>query len=194
MSTTTSAAIASAGIGHLSAITVPIWFGYSGTTTAGAMAVAAGLLFLLAWLGSPTQGILASIVKKFETRALILRQDILGLLWRFEEREQHPHSLDTVATMLRVNKNTIVQSLKTLARQGEISDNFLMMKLTSKGRESARAIVRSHRLWEVYLDKHYPQDKNQIHHAASRLEHVTTEQMQDDLGGASIDPHGRRVP
>ena len=69
-----------------------------------------------------------------------------------------------------------------------------MMKLTSKGRESARAIVRSHRLWEVYLDKHYPQDKNQIHHAASRLEHVTTEQMQDDLGGASIDPHGRRVP
>lgn len=44
-------------LGHLGALTVPIWFGFENTTTSGVMACAAGLLFGLAWLFSPTQGI-----------------------------------------------------------------------------------------------------------------------------------------
>jgi manganese/zinc/iron transport system permease protein len=51
-------AVAAAGLGHLSAITVPQWFGFESTTTSGMMALAAGLLFILAWLFSPRQGLL----------------------------------------------------------------------------------------------------------------------------------------
>ncbi len=80
--------IVSAGLGHLSAITVPTWFGFSGTTTAGAMAVAAGALFFGAWMVSPSQGLLSRVLRKVETRAHILREDVLGLLWRIEERNR----------------------------------------------------------------------------------------------------------
>jgi manganese/zinc/iron transport system permease protein len=48
----------SALLGHVGALTVPRWFGFESTTTSGMMAVAAGFLFLLAWLFAPRQGIL----------------------------------------------------------------------------------------------------------------------------------------
>ena len=48
-------AVASAIVGHLGALTVPAWFGFQSTTTAGMMAVAAGLLY-------PAFGILLSPV------------------------------------------------------------------------------------------------------------------------------------
>ncbi|MEM7144117.1 MAG: metal ABC transporter permease [Verrucomicrobiota bacterium] len=51
-------AAAAAALGHLAAITVPTWFGFESTTTSGMMALAAGLLFTLAWLLSPNQGLL----------------------------------------------------------------------------------------------------------------------------------------
>jgi Mn-dependent DtxR family transcriptional regulator len=49
-------------------------------------------------------------------------------------------------------------------------------------------------LWEVYLDKHYPQDSHQLHESAERLEHITTPEMRSMLGDAKEDPHGMQVP
>lgn len=51
--------ILSAGLGHLAAITVPRWFGFSGTSSSGMMATAAGFLFVLAWLFGPSDGIVS---------------------------------------------------------------------------------------------------------------------------------------
>jgi manganese/zinc/iron transport system permease protein len=45
-------AAAAAVIGHWAAITIPAWFGYSSTTTAGMIAVVSGVGFLLAMLAS----------------------------------------------------------------------------------------------------------------------------------------------
>ncbi len=53
-----AAAALSAGLGHLGALAVPGWFGFESTSTSGMMAVAAGLLFLFAWLFSPSHGLL----------------------------------------------------------------------------------------------------------------------------------------
>ncbi|MDF1823712.1 MAG: metal ABC transporter permease [Verrucomicrobiales bacterium] len=56
------AAAGSAVIGHIGALVVPAWFGMDATTTSGMIALAAGVLFTLAWLFSPTEGI---VVKRF---------------------------------------------------------------------------------------------------------------------------------
>lgn len=60
-------AAASALIGHIGALIVPGWFGMAATTTSGMIALAAGILFTLAWLFSPTEGI---VVKKLRSREL----------------------------------------------------------------------------------------------------------------------------
>jgi manganese/zinc/iron transport system permease protein len=48
--------ILSAVLGHLGALTVPLWFGFEATTSSGMMAFAAGALFFAAWCFSPSEG------------------------------------------------------------------------------------------------------------------------------------------
>ncbi|MDF7800094.1 metal ABC transporter permease [Pontiellaceae bacterium B1224] len=60
--------ILSAGLGHLGAITVPLWFGFESTTTSGMMACAAGFLFALIWVFSPRYGLLA---RKFRRKGKV---------------------------------------------------------------------------------------------------------------------------
>ena len=187
-------AVASAGLGHLSAITIPTWFGYSGTTTAGAMAVAAGAIFFVAWMISPNQGLISRFLRNVETRAHIFREDVLGLLWRIEERNKSVLQSEDLAQLFGVSPRAVRRALHRLLKQGAIQLVESKWTLTNEGRSRATTLVRSHRLWEVYLEKHYPQDTYQLHHAASRLEHVTTGAMKQELGGANIDPHGSPVP
>ncbi len=51
------AAVLAAVAGHLGALAVPGWFGFESTTSSGMIALAAGLIFTLAWLFSPDQGL-----------------------------------------------------------------------------------------------------------------------------------------
>ena len=187
-------AIIAAALGHLGAITIPIWFGFSGTSTAGSMAVAAGFLFVVAWIGSPKYGLLTRAVHRIELRVRILREDVLGVLWRLEERKQVAIQSMQLATAIGANPLMMRFVLLRLVNQGRIAKFGKCWLLTDQGRSFATTLVRTHRLWEVYLDKHFPQDQHQLHHSASRLEHVTTESMQSALGDARTDPHGSIVP
>jgi manganese/zinc/iron transport system permease protein len=183
-----------AALGHLSAITVPTWFGFSGTTTAGAMAVAAGALFVLAWMFSPSQGLLIRLLHNRRTQAHILAEDVLGFLWRVEERSQGNVQEKDLHEALGTTSSAIKRIVRHLLKHGAIARNDSHYVLTKSGQTRATSLVRSHRLWEVYLEKHFPQDSHQLHQSASRLEHVTTEEMQSHLGDADTDPHGMPVP
>jgi len=187
-------AIIAAALGHLGAITIPLWFGFSGTSTAGSMAVAAGFLFVVAWIGSPKYGLLTRAVHRIELRVRILREDVLGVLWRLEERKQVAIQSMQLATAIGANPLMMRFVLLRLVNQGRIAKFGKCWLLTDQGRSFATTLVRTHRLWEVYLDKHFPQDQHQLHYSASRLEHVTTESMQSALGDARTDPHGSIVP
>ncbi|MBP6783733.1 MAG: metal ABC transporter permease [Verrucomicrobiales bacterium] len=53
----TAAAVLAAVTGHVGALLVPGWLGFESTTTSGMIALAAGIIFTLAWLFSPTEGL-----------------------------------------------------------------------------------------------------------------------------------------
>ena len=50
-------AVLAAVTGHIGALVVPGWFGFESTTTSGMIALASGLIFTLAWLFGPYEGI-----------------------------------------------------------------------------------------------------------------------------------------
>lgn len=52
-------AAAAAVLGHISALTVPGWFGFADTSTSGMMAVMTGLFFFLVLFAAPKYGVLA---------------------------------------------------------------------------------------------------------------------------------------
>lgn len=60
-------AAVSSVLGHFGAMIVPGWFGMEATTTSGMIAFAAGVLFTLAWLFSPSEGIIAKRRHRLES-------------------------------------------------------------------------------------------------------------------------------
>lgn len=78
------------------------------------------------------------------------------------------------------------------------------MRLTDWGRLEGQALVRSHRLWEIYLMRKMALAPDHVHPTAMRLEHFTDAAMRDELakegdghtpdGAPLADPHGRAVP
>jgi len=185
--------------GHLGAITVPRWFGYHSTSTAGMMAVAAGLLFGLAALFAPRHGIVIVFVRRQLLSWKILAEDIIALMYRIEERDplQKPDAA-YLRDILFSRPFPTTLTLRYLTKQGLIAEINGNYELTETGRDRARQLVRSHRLWEHYLVEHAGMSAENIHKQAEQLEHFTDRQLREKLNEDTIDtdqdPHGSPIP
>lgn len=190
----------SAGLGHLSATVVPGWFGFPSTITSGMMAVVSGVLLALAVLFSPRYGIISRAWHRLALTMQIVREDVLGLLYRVEELSTQPETCIVSHSLLRetVGGAGLLRAvaLAQLRRGGTVDRVDNSYRLTASGRISARRLVRSHRLWETYLFKHLQLPADHVHTSASRLEHVRgmTERVGDTLGHPAQDPHGKPIP
>jgi Mn-dependent DtxR family transcriptional regulator len=82
--------------------------------------------------------------------------------------------------------------LVTLHEEGNIAF------LTPEGWQLACAIVRNHRLWELYLTNAAHIAADHVHEDAEKIEHVLGEEvvreLERKLEYATTDPHGRRIP
>jgi Mn-dependent DtxR family transcriptional regulator len=89
-------------------------------------------------------------------------------------------------------------SLQSLRRQALVDHEGDEFRLTSIGRNKARALVRSHRLWESYLQKHFALPQDHLHAPAHRVEHYIDEglrtELASELESPDRDPHGKEIP
>ena len=190
-----------AALGHLSAITVPTWFGYADTNTAGMMAVVTGLLFAVVMFAAPRHGVISKVVHRQAVGLRIAREDALGLLYRLEEADvpdRGPLLCNLLRTARSIGPISRRLALAGLERAGSITRTGRDYQLTERGRATASGLVRSHRLWESYLEKHMGMPQEELHFAAEQLEHVTDAQMQEGLAQTTArpdtDPHGKPIP
>ena len=69
---------------------------------------------------------------------------------------------------------------------------------TEQGREQAKGLVRSHRLWESYMARHFLLPDDHLHPTAEAVEHYIDSSMRGDLvkelDQPEEDPHGRQIP
>jgi len=190
-------AAVSAVLGHLSAITVPTWFGFADTSTAGMIAVVAGLLFTVVMLFAPHEGMLSRIWHRLRLSLRIASEDILGTLYRMEEetceQSAYPH-----AVTIPANKWINRLARADLARTRKILREHSTYRLTERGRILARQLVRAHRLWETYVAKHFDLTLDHLHDSAERTEHYISQTMQqemiEELSHVQSDPHGKKIP
>lgn len=193
-------ALAAVG-GHVAAITVPTWFGYADTSTAGMMAVVAGLLFTLALIFAPRHGVLSRLYQQFKLSLRIIAEDVLGMLYRWEELAVRPGEVDlsrliSDVTGCRTWKARVAMIL--LTRRGRIKRCGANWRLTEAGRLAASQVLRGHRLWEAYLARHAALATDHLHASAERTEHYLTDTMRaalaDDVQHVALDPQGRPIP
>lgn len=192
-------AIASAVFGHIGAMVVPGWFGYPSTTTAGMMAVAAGVLLTFATLLGPRHGILVKLVRRQLLGLRILADDVVALLYRIGEQEQVAAArVGELQKSLLCSDWSLHGVLAWLNRRGAIERDADTVLLTEQGRQRAQHLVRSHRLWEQYLQDYVGMDASRVHPQAEKLEHFTDPRLQKRLDSETdapqTDPHGRPIP
>lgn len=193
-------AILSAVLGHISAITVPVWFGFQDTSTAGMMALMTGLLFLLAFLFSPRYGVLSRVVNQMRLSLTIVGDDILGFLYRYHELAPADAAPVTVSEVKKALKTESGVSLMVwnLGRKGYIRQGEAGLSLTASGEEAGKGLIRSHRLWEAYLCNIMGYCDADVHRHAHQFEHFTDTGLQKQLsertGNPDHDPHQRIIP
>lgn len=189
----------SAIFGHLGALIVPAMFGYRSTTTAGMMAVAAGLLFLIVALVAPRHGLLARLIRRRLLSWQILNEDVIALLYRLQERD-HSAIADRamIADLLMASPATLLLVVVSLERRDLLVREGDGYRLTADGRRRGGELVRTHRLWENYLVQEALLPAERIHDKAERLEHFTDAAMRVQLDRVTdapqTDPHGSPIP
>ena len=193
-------AILSAIFGHIGAMLVPQLIGYHSTNTAGMMATMAGLLFLVAALFAPRYGVLVGWARRGILSLRILAEDVVGLLYRAEERTRVGALLprQSIRKTLVAKRWSTRVVLSWLQRRGDLVQGASGYGLSDQGRRRAKALVRSHRLWEQYLVTAVGVDEARLHPTAEQLEHYTDPSLRDQLDQEmehpSVDPHGAPIP
>jgi len=188
--------------GHAMAITVPTWFGFEETLTSGSVAVMLGILLVGAVFLSPLDGLLVRRVRRHALRTRILREDLLGWMFRREEGGRigiPPAEITAIGVRLGAGARQTSAALRGLQREGRVRfGTGAMMRLTDQGRRDASKLVRAHRLWESYLVTHADLRPDHVHRIAMELEHVTDEAGLRELAARAADvphdPHGRKIP
>jgi Mn-dependent DtxR family transcriptional regulator len=187
-------------LGHLSAITVPTWFGFQDTSTAGMMAMVAGILFLLAFLFSPRYGVFSRMANQVRLGLRIVGDDILGFLYRYQElapAEAAPVPGLDIRKALQADTAVSIM-IWNLRRKGLVLRENDGYTLTSSGKDAGKGLIRSHRLWEAYLCDVMGYCDADVHRHAHRFEHFTDSTLQEALsqvtGEPDHDPHDRAIP
>lgn len=168
------------------------------TNYAGMMTVAVGFLYGLAVLLSPRYGLVSTLVRNVRMSLKVIRDDLLAMLYRVEELAREK-PLSPEKARHAVGGGWLARwGLSGLMRAGQIQCSSNRLQLTDNGRNIARNLVRSHRLWETYLVEHLGMPLDHVHEPADRVEHFIDERLQRELEAevdiGSGDPHGREIP
>lgn len=164
------------------------------TSVAGAASVAAGVLFVLAALFSPSRGY---VPKKWRLASLALRirrEDILGSMYREQVEQRAPDEL-------RVTANALTQGALGTAATWQLQRskhvNARSMTLTDDGKNYAAQLLRAHRLWETYLAQEGTLPSDHLHDPSERMEHLIQQHFAQELQrqvSTDRDPEGRVIP
>lgn len=167
------------------------------------MVLGASVVFTLAFLFGPRHGVFMKWWQHRSRSRRIGRENTLKAIYHVLESYGFDRELITLEELAHRRRETVeeaeaeIAALRHhgLATAGHGPGEFV---LTPAGWERAAAIVRNHRLWELYLTNqaHVPVDH--VHDDAEKIEHVLGEEviraLERKLEFARQDPHGRPIP
>ncbi|MFD1470849.1 metal-dependent transcriptional regulator [Companilactobacillus mishanensis] len=104
-----------------------------------------------------------------------------------------------ISEIMNVSAPSVTEMLNSLSSEGYLTHSpYNKIVLTDKGNKVSEQLVRTHRLWEVFLNSclKYPVDS--VHNHADILEHLSdddlVDHLDDFLGHPQRCPHGGIIP
>ena len=108
-------------------------------------------------------------------------------------------STNAIAACIQTKASSVTDMLDKLADKKLVEyEKYKGVSLTGAGRKTALAIVRKHRLWEVFLVEKLGFTWDKVHDIAEQLEHIDSDELIEKLdlflGKPKFDPHGDPIP
>ncbi|GBD39988.1 Manganese transport system membrane protein MntB [bacterium HR37] len=171
---------------------------YLNVASGPTMVLVSTCLFLMAMFVSPRRGIIPRWLKQRRAHLMATIEDYLKHAYHLQ-RERGVVSPSELSRRLGVSLSSALNVIAKLENMGLVErDKAGGLILTESGRERALKVIRSHRLWELFLTEEAGLGWDKVHDEAERLEHVIsedmTEQLEAILGEPRVDPHGHPIP
>lgn len=104
-----------------------------------------------------------------------------------------------IAEALKVAPASVSEMLGKLEKEGLVEyAPYKGIRLTLTGKQQSSALLRNHRLWEVFLLRCLGYSWSEVHEDAELLEHVTSphlaQKLDDFLHNPDVCPHGAVIP
>lgn len=130
--------------------------------------------------------------------ATITIENYLKALYNLNQ-ESSAISLTDLSKEMNVSAPTVNNMIKKLQDKGWVAyQKYKPIKLTKEGAIQAAAIIRKHRLTEMFLVKIMGFGWEEVHDIAEQIEHIKSDdffdRMDELLGFPKTDPHGSPIP
>ena len=167
------------------------------------MVLGASSVFALAFFFGPRHGVVPRWWRQRSSSQRTVRENTLKAVYHVLEANDFQTEAVTVEELCIKRRETfeeVRQQLTALKAHNLASYDALRgaVHLTPEGWRIACAVVRNHRLWELYLTNAANYQADHVHEDAEKIEHVlgeeTVRQLERRLEYPNLDPHGNVIP
>ncbi|MFN0214143.1 MAG: metal-dependent transcriptional regulator [Saprospiraceae bacterium] len=126
-------------------------------------------------------------------------ENYLKAIFKIAEKDPGPVLTNALAAEMGTSAASATDMLKRLSdKHLVVYEKYRGVMLSESGSRLATALIRKHRLWEVFLVEKLGFAWDEVHEFAEQLEHIQgenlTERLDDFLGHPRFDPHGDPIP
>lgn len=126
-------------------------------------------------------------------------EDYIKTIYHLGKGSEESISTNAIADQMETKPSSVTDMVKKLSDKKLVNyKKYKGVSLTEKGKLTALAIVRKHRLWEVFLVDKLDFAWDEVHEVAEQLEHIKSDKLIDKLdtylGNPRVDPHGDPIP
>jgi ABC-type Mn2+/Zn2+ transport system permease subunit/Mn-dependent DtxR family transcriptional regulator len=167
------------------------------------MVLAASLVFGLAFFFGPRHGVVVRWWQQRSRSQRVQRENTLKAIYHVLEARSFKGEGVSLRELAERRRETVEEATHQAGelRRHELAtlhEDGNLIFLTPGGWQRACAIVRNHRLWELYLTNEANIASDHVHEDAEKIEHVLGEEvvreLERKLAFATTDPHGRPIP
>ena len=126
-------------------------------------------------------------------------ENYLKAIYHLSDGGKQTVSTNAISEALKTKPASVSDMIRKLASKGVIEyQKYHGVHISEKGKKSALAIIRKHRLWEVFLVEKLKFNWDEVHEIAEQLEHIRSSllisRLDEFLGYPQYDPHGDPIP
>jgi DtxR family Mn-dependent transcriptional regulator len=126
-------------------------------------------------------------------------ENYLKIIYKLSRNEPEGVTTNAIAEVTQTKPSSVSDMLKKLSDKSLIDyKKYQGVKLTEEGERIALRVIRSHRLWEVFLAEKLEFHWDEVHEIAEELEHIDhpllINRLDRFLNFPEYDPHGDPIP